>query len=90
MLNPFFNYPKYFEKYERLWCKECDYISVPTIASYKGYYQEYWEKIKVIPQGFDFSKTPIAKYKKTTFLHLYLSGLYIQGSETLIHLWTIC
>ena len=79
MLNPFFNYPKYFEKYERLWCKECDYISVPTIASYKGYYQEYWEKIKVIPQGFDFSKTPIAKYKKNDIPTFVFVGTVYRG-----------
>lgn len=77
MLNPFIKYPGYMEKYERMWCEECDYISVPTKESYKGYYKEYWNKIRVIPQGFDFSKTPIAEYTKNevpTFL--FMGSIY--------------
>lgn len=77
MLNPFSKFPKYMEKYERMWCEGCDYIALPTAESYKGYYKEYWGKIKVIPQGFDFSKTPIAEYKKNevpTFL--FMGSIY--------------
>lgn len=73
MLNPFFNPPKYMRKFEEMWCSMCDYITVPTPESYKGYYQPYWNKIKIIPQGFNFSKTPIATYKKNdvpTFLFM--------------------
>lgn len=62
-LNPFMNAPKYMEKYERKWCETCDFISVPTQGSKDGYFPEYRHKIHVIPQGFDFSKTPIAEYK---------------------------
>ena len=61
------------KKYEDEWCSGCDYITVPTDSSYHGYYEQYWKKIKVIPQGFDFSKTPIEKYKKhpvPTFLFM--------------------
>ena len=77
MLNPFFHSPKYMKRYEDMWCSMCDYIAVPTKESYKGYYQQYWEKIKVIPQGFDFSKTPVAEYKKNdvpTFL--FMGSIY--------------
>lgn len=73
MLNPFAKFPKYMERYERMWCEGCDYIAVPTSESYKGYYKEYWDKIKVIPQGFNFSKTPIDQYEKNdvpTFLFM--------------------
>ena len=73
MLNPYLNVPKYMKRYEDMWCSLCDYISVPTKESYKGYYEQYWDKIRVIPQGFDFSKTPIAEYKKNdvpTFLFM--------------------
>lgn len=71
MLNPFFNFPQYMKRFEDMWCSMCDYISVPTATSYKGYYPQYWNKIRVIPQGFDFNKTPIAEYvpnKIPTFL----------------------
>lgn len=62
MLNPFINPPKYMKRYEEMWCSMCDYITVPTEHSYQGYYKQYWDKIRVIPQGFDFTKTPIAQY----------------------------
>ena len=65
MLNPFIRAPKFMKHFEDMWCSMCDYITVPTKESYKGYYEQYWGKIRVIPQGFDFSKTPIEEYKKT-------------------------
>lgn len=77
MLNPFIKAPKYMKYFEDMWCSMCDYIAVPTTESYKGYYELYWDKIKVIPQGFDFSKTPIAEYKKNdvpTFL--FMGSIY--------------
>lgn len=77
MLNPFIKAPKYMRCFEDMWCSMCDYIAVPTAESYKGYYEQYWDKIKVIPQGFDFSKTPIAEYKKNdvpTFL--FMGSIY--------------
>lgn len=63
MLNPFIRPPKYMRKFEEMWCSMCDYITVPTKDSYKGYYEQYWSKIRIIPQGFDFNKTPVAEYR---------------------------
>lgn len=77
MLNPFSKHPKYFEKYERKWCEKCNYITVPVEEAINGYYPEYKNKIKVIPQGFDFSSTKIAEYKKNevpTFA--YIGAVY--------------
>lgn len=77
MLNPFVKFPKYMKRFEDMWCQECDYIAVPTEESKEGYYKQYWDKIRVIPQGFDFSKTPIAEYKKNevpTFL--FMGSIY--------------
>lgn len=77
MLNPFSKHPKYFEKYERSWCDRCDYITVPVESAIKGYYPEYANKIKVIPQGFDFSSTKTAEYVKNdvpTFA--YIGAVY--------------
>lgn len=79
MLNPFFHLPKYMKVYEDMWCKACDYISVPTNTSYKGYYHQYWDKIRVIPQGFDFSKTPIAKYAKNEVPTFLFTGAVHNG-----------
>ncbi|MCQ2607442.1 MAG: glycosyltransferase [Bacteroidales bacterium] len=44
----------YFEKYERLFCQECSYITVPIQQAIEAYYPEYKDKFRVIPQGFDF------------------------------------
>lgn len=61
-LNPMHHYPSYMKRYEKKWCGQSDFITVPTEESRKGYFEEFWNKIEVIPQGFDFSKTPIASY----------------------------
>jgi hypothetical protein len=77
MLNPFSKHPRYFEKYERAWCNKCNYITVPVETAIKGYYPEYADKIRIIPQGFDFSATKIAEHKKNdvpTFA--YIGAVY--------------
>lgn len=79
MLNPFFHLPKYMKYFEDMWCSACDYIAVPTNTSYKGYYEQYWDKIRVIPQGFDFSKTPIAEYKKNLVPTFLFTGAIHPG-----------
>ena len=79
MLNPFMRFPKYFERFERMWCEECDNIVVPTQESFKGYYEEFWDKIRVIPQGFDFTKTPIAEYKRNPIPTFLFTGTVYPG-----------
>lgn len=44
-----------FKPIEKLWGRKTDYITIPIEAARKGYYPEFSSKIKVIPQGFDFS-----------------------------------
>ena len=73
MLNPFINAPSYMKDYEDMWCSACDYITIPVESAKKGYYPQYHYKIRIIPQGFDFAKTPIEKYtpnKVPTFLFM--------------------
>ena len=50
-----------FAKYERMFCNECDYITVPIENAKEAYYPEYRNKIRVIPQGFDFDIDNIGK-----------------------------
>lgn len=58
--DPFMNNGKskdhfeYYSKNERLFSELCDYITVPVSGAIDGYYPEYRDKIKVIPQGFKF------------------------------------
>ncbi|GAB1448416.1 hypothetical protein MASR2M44_14250 [Bacteroidota bacterium] len=49
------NPPFYFSFFEKRFCREADYISVPTPGSIGAYYPEFHPKFRVIPQGFDFS-----------------------------------
>jgi hypothetical protein len=43
-----------FEKYEHLFCQYADNITVPEEEAKNGYYEQYRNKIQVIPQGFQF------------------------------------
>lgn len=58
-----FKHPFYFKYIEKYFCKKVDFISVPTENSHKGYYAEFWPKIKVIPQGFNFEEVKISEKK---------------------------
>lgn len=78
-LNPFNKYPKYMEKWERKWCEAVNYITVPAENSINGYFPEYREKIRIIPQGFDFAKTPISLYQKNTLPTFIYTGAIYPG-----------
>ncbi|WP_368242248.1 hypothetical protein [Butyricimonas virosa] len=75
------NVPKmfYFKWFEKLWCKKCDYISVPTIESISGYYPEFRNKIRVIPQGFDFEAITLPEYKRNSIPTFAYAGSFIKG-----------
>ena len=49
--------PFYFHWLERWFCKKTDYISIPIDEAKPAYPLEYQNKLRVIPQGFDFSET---------------------------------
>ena len=51
----------FFAKYERAFCKECDYITVPIENAKAAYYPEFRDKIRVIPQGFDFNLNAVGQ-----------------------------
>lgn len=77
--SPFGNWPKYMSYFEKKWCRQVDYITVPTEASKEGYFSEFRDKIRVIPQGFDFSKTPILEYKKNDIPTFVFTGAIHPG-----------
>jgi hypothetical protein len=57
--------PFYFWFWEKMFCKNADYISVPFEGARKGYLSRYSEKIAVIPQGFSFDE--VERIKKPPF-----------------------
>ena len=77
MHKPFF----YFEWFERYWCKRCDFITVPIEEAKDAYYKEYRNKIRVIPQGFDFNATNLADYKPNTVPTFAYSGIFYKDTR---------
>lgn len=75
------NPPLYMRYFEDLWCKRCDYISVPTDTSYTGYYPEYHHKIKVIPQGFNFDEIQNPVYYPNSVPTFIFAGAFIKGKR---------
>lgn len=71
--------PFYFKWGEKNWCKLCDYISVPTETSHKGYYPEFKDKIKVIPQAFNYDEIKLDDYSKHKIPTFAYSGVFIPG-----------
>lgn len=76
---PFF----YFKYLEKWFCKKCDFITVPIEEAKNAYYHEYRDKIKVIPQGFQFNgrKQLISLYKKNTVPHFLFAGAFYPNKR---------
>lgn len=71
--------PFYLKSLETRWCRQCNYITVPTETSYLGYYPEFRDKIRVIPQGFNFEATELLEYKKNEVPTFAFAGSFIPG-----------
>ena len=57
-----YQHPFYFAIQEKRWCRACDYITVPIEQAVSAYYPEFRSKIRVIPQGFDYSDIQLKDY----------------------------
>lgn len=57
-----YKHPFYFARQEKRWCRECDYIAVPVESARDAYYPEFRDKLRVIPQAFDFDEVKLQKY----------------------------
>lgn len=72
--------PFYFKYVEKWFCRKADYLTVPTIGAVKGYYPEFHDKIRVIPQGFRFEDyqdlDSKSRSEKLTFAY---AGVFIPG-----------
>src|SRR6185437_15610450 len=59
-----FRQPYFYFKYVEKWVfRKANYITIPIEAARRGYYQEFYHKIKVIPQGFSFQQIPLQRFK---------------------------
>ena len=78
MLNPHVHYPWYFKYVEKKWCRLCDFITVPIEEARKAYYPEFSDKIRIIPQGFDFESNRLAEYKPNKVPTFAFSGIFYE------------
>ena len=58
-----FRKPFYFKYVEKWFCRKADYLSVPTVGAIDGYYPEFKDKIRVIPQGFRMDTIKLSSEK---------------------------
>lgn len=81
------------EPIEKFWCKNTDFITIPIEAGKSGYYEEFQNKIEIIPQGIDFSKVVLDEYKPNKIPIFVYSGVVYPGmrdpSKFLEYLCTI-
>lgn len=81
MGNPFHKHPFYFKYVEKKWCRKADYITVPIEEAKDAYYSEFRDKIRVIPQGFNFEEVRLAEYEKNNIPTFAYSGIIYEGKR---------
>lgn len=79
MGNPFSKPPFYFKYIEKYWCRKTDYITVPITEAKKAYYEEFQNKIRIIPQGFDFSNVKLVNYTPNNIPTFAYSGIVYKN-----------
>lgn len=55
----------YFKFLEKHFCRKTDFITIPFEGAKQGYYPEFQNKLKVIPQGFNFNSIKLSSFVKT-------------------------
>jgi hypothetical protein len=88
MLNGSAHHLSYFEKFERRFSEQCDFLTVPVEEAKQGYYSEYREKIRVIPQGFEFEEDEKRIEPNNAVLTFAYAGVFykdIRNPETFLN-----
>ena len=79
-----FRKPFYFKYFELLFSRKCDYISVPFREMRAQFYSEFYQKIEVIPQGFDFNALKLYKGPINNIIPVFIfAGSIIPGKRDL-------
>lgn len=74
------NKPFYFRYFERNWCRLCTFITVPTPGAVNAYYPEFRDKIRVIPQAFNFDEVRLADYHPHEVPTFAYFGTFVVGN----------
>lgn len=86
MLNriPNFRKPFYFKYLEENFCRKCDYLTIPYEELRHKFYAEFINKIRIIPQGFDFGEINLNDYPIDHETPVFLfAGSIIPGKRDL-------
>lgn len=70
----------YFKYLEKWFCNNANYITIPVEGAREGYYSEFQNKIKIIPQGFRFENPEIhSKHLINNIPTFAYSGIFYKG-----------
>lgn len=75
-----FRKPFYFGFVEKWFCRKTDFISIPIESAKYGYYKEFHEKIRIIPQGFNFEVVKEKPFVNNVPSFAY-AGSFIEGTR---------
>lgn len=82
MGNPFVKHPFYFEYIEKWFSRKTDFITIPIEEGKDAYYPEFRNKIRIIPQGFDFDAINIdGNYKGNIIPTFIFAGRFYENSR---------
>jgi hypothetical protein len=80
MGNKFNKHYFYFKFIEKWFCRKADYITIPIEEAREGYYEEFHDKIKVIPQGFNFDDVILKNEEPTNEVVTFIyAGAFYKG-----------
>jgi hypothetical protein len=79
--NDTFQPPIYFHWIEKWFMRKVNFITVPTCDSYRGYFSEFHNKIRVIPQGFKFDDIKKSKVIQDDIVRFGYGGSFILGKR---------
>lgn len=70
----------YFKYVEKWFCSKVDYLTIPIKEAKEGYYEEFHNKVKVIPQGFNFEEIIITdKITNNSVVTFIYAGVFYKG-----------
>ena len=77
--NDTFRPPFYFRWVEKWFMRKANFITLPTDTSYLGYFPEFYDKIRVIPQGFRFEDIVKRETTNDGVVRFGYGGSFIPG-----------
>lgn len=70
----------YFKYIEKWFCRKVDYLTIPIKEAKEGYYKEFHDKIRIIPQGFNFEDVKLPeKLDNNPVVTFVYAGVFYKG-----------